>query len=132
MNILARLNRELDADFDLARFAHRASYDHASQRVEMHLVSQVAQRFAVNLTDDITDLCGGQRGCCRNVRRCGRCDGRSLQYHQDGDNGDDEAYGEADEGFHELQLLVGAGMRLLVQHVTTQVWHQGVTRSVSQ
>lgn len=39
LNILARLNRELGADFDLSRFAHRARFDDAASRVEMHLVS---------------------------------------------------------------------------------------------
>ncbi len=38
-NILARINSELDADFDLSLFAHRAFYHPLRQRVEMHLVS---------------------------------------------------------------------------------------------
>ncbi|MFC6979567.1 L-histidine N(alpha)-methyltransferase [Microbulbifer taiwanensis] len=38
-NILARINGELDADFDLSLFAHRAFYHPLRQRVEMHLVS---------------------------------------------------------------------------------------------
>ena len=55
LNILARLNRELDADFDLTRFAHRARYDHATQRVEMHLVSQVAQRVSLDDREIVFD-----------------------------------------------------------------------------
>ena len=55
LNILARLNRELDADFDLARFAHRARYDHDAQRVEMHLVSQVAQRVSLDDREIVFD-----------------------------------------------------------------------------
>ena len=47
LNLLARLNRELDADFDLAAFSHRAFYDSALQRVEMHLVSTRAQTVCV-------------------------------------------------------------------------------------
>lgn len=47
LNLLVRLNRELDAGFDLDRFDHRAHYDDAAQRVEMHLVSRVAQTVAV-------------------------------------------------------------------------------------
>jgi dimethylhistidine N-methyltransferase len=43
LNLLARVNRELDADFDLGAFAHRASYFRAKERVEMHLVSRSAQ-----------------------------------------------------------------------------------------
>ncbi len=39
LNLLARINRELAADFDLDAFAHRADYNRAKQRVEIHLVS---------------------------------------------------------------------------------------------
>jgi dimethylhistidine N-methyltransferase len=38
-NILERLNRELGADFDPARFSHRALWNPARSRMEMHLVS---------------------------------------------------------------------------------------------
>jgi L-histidine N-alpha-methyltransferase len=38
-NLLVRLNRELGADFDLAAFAHRATWNAGESRVEMHLVS---------------------------------------------------------------------------------------------
>jgi dimethylhistidine N-methyltransferase len=39
LNMLHRLNRELGADFDTARFAHRAFFNETASRVEMHLVS---------------------------------------------------------------------------------------------
>jgi len=42
-NILARLNRELDADFDLARFVHAARWNPTHSRIEMHLESTRAQ-----------------------------------------------------------------------------------------
>ncbi|MFD0667198.1 L-histidine N(alpha)-methyltransferase [Ramlibacter sp. MAHUQ-53] len=45
LNLLARANRELDAGFDLARFAHCAFYNAPLQRVEMHLVSRCRQRL---------------------------------------------------------------------------------------
>ena len=38
-NILVRLNRELDADFDPANFTHHALWNAADSRMEMHLVS---------------------------------------------------------------------------------------------
>jgi dimethylhistidine N-methyltransferase len=41
-NLLARMNTELGADFDLAAFDHRASYDERDGRVDMHLVSKHA------------------------------------------------------------------------------------------
>lgn len=39
LNLLARINRELDADFDLRAFRHRACYSEARGRIEMHLES---------------------------------------------------------------------------------------------
>src|SRR5262249_58029970 len=39
LNLLARINRELGADFDLAAFRHHAFYDLRHRRIEMHLVS---------------------------------------------------------------------------------------------
>lgn len=47
LNLLARINRELDGDFDLARFAHDAVYNEAEGRVEMHLVSLADQAVRV-------------------------------------------------------------------------------------
>lgn len=38
-NVLVRLNRELDADFNPATFGHRAVWNSAESRMEMHLVS---------------------------------------------------------------------------------------------
>jgi len=46
-NLLVRLNRELRADFDLGRFAHRAVWRPEASRVEMHLVSLSAQTVDV-------------------------------------------------------------------------------------
>jgi L-histidine Nalpha-methyltransferase len=43
LNLLARINRELGGDFDLAGFQHHAFYDAALGRIEMHLISRVAQ-----------------------------------------------------------------------------------------
>jgi dimethylhistidine N-methyltransferase len=39
LNMLRRLNREFGADFDLDAFEHRAIYDEALGRIEMHVVS---------------------------------------------------------------------------------------------
>jgi len=44
LNLLARINRELGADFDLAKWGHRAVYNEAEGRIEMHLVSLAAQQ----------------------------------------------------------------------------------------
>jgi L-histidine Nalpha-methyltransferase len=47
LNMLRRLNRELGADFDLTRFAHRAFFNERAARVEMHLESLVRQTVTV-------------------------------------------------------------------------------------
>ena len=43
LNLLARANRELGADFRLDRFRHEARFDERHGRVEMHLVSTARQ-----------------------------------------------------------------------------------------
>src|SRR5271170_3493315 len=43
LNLLARINRELGADFDLTRFEHSIRYDPAERRIEMRLRSTVNQ-----------------------------------------------------------------------------------------
>ena len=57
LNVLARLNRELGADFDLSRFRHRAFYDPEASRIEMHLESLDAQVVHV-AGERITFECG--------------------------------------------------------------------------
>jgi dimethylhistidine N-methyltransferase len=47
LNLLARINRELGADFDLAKFCHQAFYNRERQRIEMHLASRVRQQVSV-------------------------------------------------------------------------------------
>jgi dimethylhistidine N-methyltransferase len=42
-NLLVRLNREVGADFDLSAFSHRAVWNDAESRIEMHLVSECEQ-----------------------------------------------------------------------------------------
>lgn len=48
LNLLARINRELGADFDLSAFRHRAFYDEAAGRIEMHLESVKAQAVTID------------------------------------------------------------------------------------
>ncbi|WP_420992530.1 L-histidine N(alpha)-methyltransferase [Cupriavidus sp. 30B13] len=47
LNLLTRINRELDGDFDLDGFAHYALYEPVRRRIEMHLVSRRAQTVTV-------------------------------------------------------------------------------------
>ena len=46
-NLLVRINRELDADFDVSAFHHRALWNAAESRVEMHLVAARAQHVRI-------------------------------------------------------------------------------------
>jgi L-histidine Nalpha-methyltransferase len=46
-NVLAHINRELDADFDLDAFVHVARWNAAASRVEMHLMSLRRQAITI-------------------------------------------------------------------------------------
>ena len=50
LNLLARINRELGADFDLTAFEHHAFYNREQSRIEMHLASTKRQKVKVNGT----------------------------------------------------------------------------------
>lgn len=50
-NMLARLNRELGANFDVETFAHRARWNAERSRMEMHLESRGAQRVEIPALD---------------------------------------------------------------------------------
>lgn len=47
LNLLARINREIEPTFDLAAFRHEAIYDPREGRIEMHLVSRCAQEVSL-------------------------------------------------------------------------------------
>lgn len=51
MNLLARINRELDADFDLASFVHQARWNRSERRIEMHLCSLRPQTVHIPAAD---------------------------------------------------------------------------------
>jgi len=48
LNLLIRINRELGADFDLDGFVHRAIWNDAASRIEMHLESLTDQVVSIN------------------------------------------------------------------------------------
>jgi dimethylhistidine N-methyltransferase len=58
LNLLARANRELGANFVLAQFAHYAFYNVPEQRIEMHLVSR--ERQTVSLCGERFTLAEGE------------------------------------------------------------------------
>ena len=47
LNLLARINRELEGDFVLSQFRHLARYDIEHRRIEMHLLSTVNQTATI-------------------------------------------------------------------------------------
>lgn len=59
-NLLRRLNRELGADFDLDCFTHRAVWNPVESRIEMHLVSDRAQRVRFPALDMTVEFDRGE------------------------------------------------------------------------
>jgi dimethylhistidine N-methyltransferase len=67
LNLLARINRELDADFDLRRFRHRAVWVEAASRIEMHLVSETEQ--VVHVGGERIDFARGESICTEHSHK---------------------------------------------------------------
>jgi dimethylhistidine N-methyltransferase len=59
-NLLVRLNRELDADFHPEMFAHRAEWNAAESRMEMHLVSETKQTVWLPAMDLRVEFAAGE------------------------------------------------------------------------
>jgi dimethylhistidine N-methyltransferase len=59
-NMLVRLNRELGADFDLERFAHRAVWNGTASRIEMHLESRCEQVVRLAAIDIDVEFAEGE------------------------------------------------------------------------
>jgi dimethylhistidine N-methyltransferase len=60
LNLLARINRELGANFVLPRFQHLALYNEDERRIEMHLRSRVEQVVTVPTADLVVRLGQGE------------------------------------------------------------------------
>jgi dimethylhistidine N-methyltransferase len=60
-NVLVRLNRELDADFDLDAFRHVAAWNKRCSRMEMHLESTREQQVFLPLLDMDISFTEGER-----------------------------------------------------------------------
>lgn len=56
LNLLGRINRELDGDFDLRKFEHVIRYTPEAQRIEMHLRSRVQQTVRINEAGLLVDF----------------------------------------------------------------------------
>lgn len=51
LNLLGRINRELDADVDISGFAHEVRWDAAERRIEMHLLACRDQKVTCRALD---------------------------------------------------------------------------------
>jgi L-histidine Nalpha-methyltransferase len=60
LNLLARINRELDADFDLSQFVHLARINHEARSVEMHLRSKRRQTVRIPAADLRVEFAEGE------------------------------------------------------------------------
>lgn len=63
LNLLARINRELEADFDLRQFEHVVRYTAEAQRIEMHLRSRAYQIVNIHRADLIVDFARHETIC---------------------------------------------------------------------
>jgi dimethylhistidine N-methyltransferase len=60
LNLLARINRELDGDFDLRAFEHVARFNEHTGSVEMHLRSKKAQRVTIPRAEFMLPFASGE------------------------------------------------------------------------
>jgi len=60
LNLLARINRELDADFDLGQFVHTATINREARSVEMHLRSKRRQTVRIPAADLSVEFLEGE------------------------------------------------------------------------
>ena len=60
LNLLARINRELDADFDLRHFAHLAKINHDARSVEMHVQSACRQTVSIPAAEIVVEFQEGE------------------------------------------------------------------------
>jgi dimethylhistidine N-methyltransferase len=63
LNLLARINRELEADFNLRQFEHVARYTPEHQRIEMHLRSREYQIASIHRANLIVDFVPNETIC---------------------------------------------------------------------
>lgn len=60
LNLLARTNRELGADFDLRQFAHLARINREARSVEMHLLSKRRQIVSIPAAEIVIEFLEGE------------------------------------------------------------------------
>jgi L-histidine N-alpha-methyltransferase len=60
LNLLARINRELEADFDLSQFAHEARMNPEARSIEMHLRSKCRQTITIPAAEIAVEFQAGE------------------------------------------------------------------------
>ncbi|MCU0937179.1 MAG: L-histidine N(alpha)-methyltransferase [Gammaproteobacteria bacterium] len=75
-NLLERVNRELEADFDLAAWRHHAYYNESRGRIEMHLVSERAQ--TVHVAGEAFEFAAGETIHTENSYKYGVAEFQAL------------------------------------------------------
>ena len=78
LNLLARINREFGADFDLRAFRHLARYDAAAGRVEMYVESLRAQTVCVRELGLTVEFAAGELTHTENSHKYEPAQLRSL------------------------------------------------------
>ena len=76
LNILHRLNRDLDANFDERRFTHRAFYNARAARVEMHLVA--TESHVTRVADEAIAFAAGESIWTESSYKYGRAELEAL------------------------------------------------------
>lgn len=60
LNLLARINRELDGNFELKNFEHHAPYNTGERRVEMHLRARVSHTVEIRKAELAVSFTAGE------------------------------------------------------------------------
>ncbi len=60
LNLLSRINRELDADFDLKQFQHLAQVNEEARSIEMHLLSRCRQVVNISTAELLVEFDEGE------------------------------------------------------------------------
>lgn len=61
LNLLERINRELDGNFDISKFEHTAEFNHEKSRMEMYLISKEEQDISINGIGETIHFDKGER-----------------------------------------------------------------------
>ena len=69
LNLLVRINRELDADFDLRQFEHLARFNQGTSSIEMHIRSRRAQTVTIHGSDITVRFAAGETIWTENSRK---------------------------------------------------------------